>query len=166
MIRNATGTLPPITCKRFDDGKSVLVVSPTHAEAKAITAAIRQELREAGVHRGRGPRIHAAGAGRYQRSGTLASSHLPAGRCHPVPPECQGRFYQRRPADGHRSGDGAAFGSTRNSRSTGRRRSRWRRATASGSPARSRRSTASTRSRTAWRIPLPAFTAGRQHAAR
>jgi conjugative relaxase-like TrwC/TraI family protein len=30
-----------------EDRKSVLVVSPTHAEAKAITAAIRQELREA-----------------------------------------------------------------------------------------------------------------------
>jgi conjugative relaxase-like TrwC/TraI family protein len=31
----------------LDDRKSVLVVSPTHAEAKAITAAIRQELRAA-----------------------------------------------------------------------------------------------------------------------
>jgi conjugative relaxase-like TrwC/TraI family protein len=31
----------------LDDRKSVLVVSPTHAEARAITAAIRQELREA-----------------------------------------------------------------------------------------------------------------------
>ncbi len=31
----------------IEDRKSVLVVSPTHAEAKSITAAIRQELREA-----------------------------------------------------------------------------------------------------------------------
>jgi conjugative relaxase-like TrwC/TraI family protein len=31
----------------LDDRKSVLVVSPTHAEARSITAAIRQELREA-----------------------------------------------------------------------------------------------------------------------
>jgi conjugative relaxase-like TrwC/TraI family protein len=32
----------------LDDRKSVLVVSPTHAEARSITAAIRQELRDAG----------------------------------------------------------------------------------------------------------------------
>jgi conjugative relaxase-like TrwC/TraI family protein len=35
-----------------EDRKSVLVVSPTHAEAKGITAAIRQELREAGCIEG------------------------------------------------------------------------------------------------------------------
>jgi conjugative relaxase-like TrwC/TraI family protein len=36
----------------LEDRKSVLVVSPTHAEARGITAAIRQELREAGCIEG------------------------------------------------------------------------------------------------------------------
>ena len=70
-----------------------------------------------------------------QRGRTRAGDHLPAGRRDPVPPERQG-LHERRPADRHRSGDGAAGRGRRSSRSTGRRRSAWPRATASVSPAR------------------------------
>ena len=48
----------------LDDKKSVLVVSPTHAEAGSITAAIRSELRAGREARGGGPRVYPAGAGR------------------------------------------------------------------------------------------------------
>ena len=48
MMPNASGRLAADYRQALDDKRSVLVVSPTHAESRAITAAIRQELRQAG----------------------------------------------------------------------------------------------------------------------
>ena len=48
----------------LDDRKSVLVVSPTHAEARSITAAIRSGAAGGRAAGGGGPRVHPAGAGR------------------------------------------------------------------------------------------------------
>ena len=74
----------------LEDKKSVLVVSPTHAEAKSITAAIRQELRAA---EGSGART-ASSRGWWRWIATEAergqATTYQAGRCHPVPPERQG----------------------------------------------------------------------------
>ena len=93
----------------LDDKKSVLVVSPTHAEAKAITAAIRSELRAAGQLAGEDrefTRLVPVDSTEAERG---QAEHLP-GRadCAPVPPELPGRLHQGPAAHRHRSGDGAA----------------------------------------------------------
>ena len=137
----------------LDDKKSVLVVSPTHAEAKIITAAIRSELRAAGklgADDHEFTRLVQVDTSEAERS--QATTYRP-GDVHPVSPERQG-LYQGRAADRHGSGCGAAVRSGAVSHCTGRRRFRWRRATASGSPARSKPATVSIPSKTAWPIPF------------
>ena len=94
------------------DKKSVLVVSPDPCRSgqghagHPLGAASRREAGE-----GRAGLYPAGGGGQCFGSGTRAGDHLPAGRCDPVPPERQRRLHERRPADRHRSGRGAAVGS-------------------------------------------------------
>ncbi len=60
------------------DKKSVLVVSPTHAEAARVTQEIRAGLRQCGQLGKDGPRLHPAGRGQDLGSRTRRSLHLPA----------------------------------------------------------------------------------------
>ena len=62
-MTTGTGRSPAITCRPSRIRKSVLVVSPTHAEAAKITAAIRGQLREAKKLGGEGSRIYPPGGG-------------------------------------------------------------------------------------------------------
>ena len=85
------------------DGKSVLVVSPTHAEASRITREIRAQLRDAGrlgLKEREFTRLVAVDASEAR---ARPGYHLPARGRHPVPPERQG-FHQGSADHGYGSG--------------------------------------------------------------
>ncbi len=119
--RTVTGRSRPITCRRWTTRNRCWWSVPTHAEAAKITQAIRSELRDAGKLGTEERDFTRLVRWRCLGGRARAGDHLPAGRCDPVPPERQRRLHQRRAADRHRSGGGAAVGSRRNSRSTGRK---------------------------------------------
>ena len=161
---NATVRLPPITCKALDDKKSVLVVSPTHAEGKPsrrrsapscgqagrlgartanLSAWCMVDDHEAERRLSDAPTVRAT----YSCSTRTPRAALPKASGSPSPTRLRCRS-SRRPI---------SFPST------GRKPSRWPRATGSGSPALSRRATG-TRSKTAtptpWRESRRAETSG------
>ena len=88
-------------------GKSVLVVSPTHAEAASITEAIRSGLREQGLLGQKERSFTRLVAADATESRAEPTGNLPAGPGDPVLPEREAggrRLHQGRSADGGQSG--------------------------------------------------------------
>ena len=134
--RSATGRSRPITCRRWNDKKSVPGrVARRTPKRPAITRGIRSELRQAGKL-GAEDANSPGWCGRRQRGGAGAGDHVPAGRRASSSTRTPRGFTKGDRLIGHRSGGGAARRGRQVSRSTGRKPSRWPRATGSGSPAR------------------------------
>ena len=109
MPRTATGTSPPITCRPSMTGNRCWWSARRTPKRKDITAAIRSPAARRRAARGQRT-TSSPGWCRSIRSEAergQATTYRP-GDVHPVPPERQGRLYQGRAADRHRSGGGAA----------------------------------------------------------
>ena len=73
------------------EGKSALVVAPTHAEGRDVTARIREGLKTAGALRGRERTVNQHRRARPDGGAAPGRGELPSRRCRAVPPERDGR---------------------------------------------------------------------------